>query len=191
MVVFSRGVPQAPIMVAAAIATLNNLVFIIKMFFSLRNWHRKGDKDVARIGMAEPAAFCLTLNAMENLTYISPFFIVANLQRSISFYVDVLGFEIKFMGPDGDPFFAIVGRDVVSIFLKEITPDIKPMPNHSRHEWARWDAYVSTLDPDVLFEEFQNAGVNFHRPLRNDEDGLRGFEVMDADGYVLFFGRPN
>jgi len=22
------------------------------------------------------------------------------------------------------------------------------------------------------------------------DDGLRGFELMDADGYVLFFGRP-
>ncbi len=22
------------------------------------------------------------------------------------------------------------------------------------------------------------------------DDGLRGFEIKDADGYVLFFGRP-
>jgi hypothetical protein len=24
----------------------------------------------------------------------------------------------------------------------------------------------------------------------DNDDGLRGFEVKDADGYMLFFGRP-
>ena len=27
-------------------------------------------------------------------------------------------------------------------------------------------------------------------PLKDTHDGLRGFEVKDADGYLLFFGRP-
>ena len=26
-------------------------------------------------------------------------------------------------------------------------------------------------------------------PLKDTDDGLRGFELQDADGYVLFFGR--
>jgi hypothetical protein len=34
------------------------------------------------------------------------------------------------------------------------------------------------------------AASSFSRPLKNDDDGLRGFEVKDGDGYVLFFGRP-
>jgi len=29
----------------------------------------------------------------------------------------------------------------------------------------------------------------FFEPLADTDDGLRGFEVQDADGYVLFFGR--
>ena len=28
-------------------------------------------------------------------------------------------------------------------------------------------------------------------PLADHDDGLRGFAVADADGYVLFFGRPS
>lgn len=127
---------------------------------------------------------------MTNLTYISPSFIVANLKTSVSFYVDKLGFEVRFIGPDGDPFWAIVGCDNISIFLKEIAPDIKSIPNHTRHQWARWDAYISAAEPDSLFEEYHSRGVVFHQPLL-DDDGLRGFEVRDADGYVLFFGRPN
>jgi hypothetical protein len=46
-------------------------------------------------------------------------------------------------------------------------------------------------DPDALFEEYRAAGVVFNQPLLNDTDNLRGFEVVDADGYILFFGRPN
>jgi len=127
---------------------------------------------------------------MSNLTSISPFFIVSNLKDSMAFYVSKLGFEVWYMGPEGDPYWAIVGRGPVSIMLKRIADDIKPIPNHTRHEWAAWDAYISTQDPDTLFEEFSSTGITFRRPIKDDSDGLRGFEVMDADGYVLFFGRP-
>jgi catechol 2,3-dioxygenase-like lactoylglutathione lyase family enzyme len=127
---------------------------------------------------------------MANLNYISPSFIVADLKASVSFYIEKLGFEVRYVAPEDAPFFAIVGREEISIFLKEIAADIKPVPNHTRHEWARLDAYISVSDPDILFEEYLAAGVSFHQPLRDDHDGLRGFEVEDADGYVLFFGRP-
>jgi catechol 2,3-dioxygenase-like lactoylglutathione lyase family enzyme len=128
---------------------------------------------------------------MSNLDYISPCFIVTDLKTSVEFYVDKLGFEIRYMAPEESPFFAIVGREKVSIMLKAIAPNILPVPNHTRHRWARLDAYISASDPDSLFEEYRSRGVVFHQSLRDDEDGLRGFEVADADGYVLFFGRPN
>ncbi|HLK27306.1 MAG TPA: VOC family protein [Puia sp.] len=128
---------------------------------------------------------------MTNLNFISPFFIVANLQDSVSFYVDKLGFETLYIGPEGDPYWAMIGRDNISIMLKAIVPDVKPIPNHTRHEWALWDAYISTTDPDKLFEEFSSRDLSFSKPLHNNSDNLRGFEVADVDGYILFFGRPN
>jgi catechol 2,3-dioxygenase-like lactoylglutathione lyase family enzyme len=127
---------------------------------------------------------------MSKLNFISPFFIVSNLKDSVSFYVTKLGFEVWYTGPEGDPFFAMVGRAPVSIMLKAIADDIKPVPNYTRHEWASWDAYISAEDPDALFKEFSSTGVTFHQPIHDNSDGLRGFEVTDADGYVLFFGRP-
>src|SRR5277367_1882987 len=110
---------------------------------------------------------------MSNLIYISPCFIVTSLKTSVSFYMDKLGFVVRYMGPDEDPFWAIVGRGHIFIFLKAIAIDIKPVPNHRRHEWARWDAYISTEDPDSLFEEYRSAGVAFRQPIQNDSDGLR------------------
>jgi hypothetical protein len=35
--------------------------------------------------------------------------------------------------------------------------------------------------------EYRSGGLTFHRPLKDDDDNLRGFKAMDADGYVLFF----
>ena len=128
--------------------------------------------------------------AMSNLNYVFPFFIVEHLPPSVAFYVDKLGFEVQYIGPAEDPYWAIVGRDNISIMLKAITAEIKPVPNHTRHPWARWDAFISTAEPDVLFEEYRSRGLAFRQPIMDDHDGLRGFELADADGYALFFGRP-
>lgn len=128
---------------------------------------------------------------MSNLTYIMPFFIVGDLKIATSFYVDQLGFVIRYMGPDEDPYWAIVGRDDISIMLKAIAPGINAIPNHTRHEWAPWDAYISANEPDKLFEEYRSKNVGFHKPIHNNSDDIRGFEIKDTDGYVLFFGRPN
>ena len=73
--------------------------------------------------------------------------------------------------------------------LKAVLPDVLPSPNRTRHEWARWDAYIYTLDPDTLFNEFKGRGVSFVKELPFIDQGLWGFEVADADGYVLAFAQ--
>lgn len=127
------------------------------------------------------------------LRSVTPFFIVGDLQTSLRYYQDALGFDVVHVAPAGDaqPFFAIVQRDGVRFMLKEIAPDVTPLPNSQRHEWAPWDAFVHTPNPDSLAEELEELGVAFRTPLGNTEDGLRGFAIEDADGYVLFFGRTD
>ena len=123
---------------------------------------------------------------------IAPFFVVRNVPAALAFYRDRLGFDVTFEGPEpGDIFFGIVQRGAAMIMLKDV--GIDPLPNHQRDVkkgWARWDAYLHVDDPDALAAEFANRNIEFFRPLEDDDDGLRGFEVQDADGYVLFFGRP-
>ncbi len=127
--------------------------------------------------------------ASGNLASINPFFIVQDLQASISYYIERLGFQLDFEGPDQNPYYGRVSRDGIGIMLKAILPDVLPRPNSSRHEWARWDAYIYTLDPDALFDEFRQRGVSFVTQLSFIDEGLWGFEVTDADGYVLAFAR--
>lgn len=122
-----------------------------------------------------------------NLTAIRPFFIVKNLQQSMAFYQERLGFQLDFQGPEGDPYYAGLSREGIGVMLKAITPDVLPVPNHTRHPWARWDAYIYAEDPDALFAEFRGKGVSFVQELSFIDDGLWGFEITDADGYVIAF----
>lgn len=130
-----------------------------------------------------------TTAADSNLASISPFFIVQDLRASISHYIERLGFTLDFQGPADDVYYAHVSRDGIGIMLKAVGPDVRPCPNHTRHEWARWDAYIYTRDPEVLFDEFKRRGASFVKELSFIDDGLWGFEVTDADGYVLAFFR--
>ena len=122
----------------------------------------------------------------------APLFIVRNVPATLAFYRDKLGFDITFQGPEpNDIFFGIVQRGRAMIMFKAI--DVEPAPNNTKdvgHGVARWDAYVFVSDPDALAAEFASRNVEFFQPLVDTSDDLRGFEIKDADGYVLFFGRP-
>lgn len=123
---------------------------------------------------------------------ISPFFIVRDVPAALAFYRDRLGFEITYQGPEPDDiFFGIVCRGGAQILMKAI--GVAPVPNYTRdiqQGIARWDAFVIVPDPDALAAEYAARGVEFFEPLQDTDSGLRGFEVKDADGYLLFFGRP-
>ena len=132
------------------------------------------------------------LHMKPDIAGIAPFFIVRNVPTALAFYRDRLGFEITFQGPEPhDIFFGIVQRGGAMIMVKAMGVD--PVPNYTRdikQGIARWDAYLNVPDPDALAAEFLSRDVEFSVPLKDTHDGLRGFEIKDADGYVLFFGRP-
>jgi catechol 2,3-dioxygenase-like lactoylglutathione lyase family enzyme len=119
---------------------------------------------------------------------IAPCFLVRNAVEAVAFYRDSLGFDVLYEGPEGENFFGMVYRGGAMLMVKAVGVD--PQPNSARHPWAPWDAYINVSDPDALAAEFLSRGVLFSEPLKDTGDNLRGFEVKDFDGYVLFFGRP-
>jgi catechol 2,3-dioxygenase-like lactoylglutathione lyase family enzyme len=131
------------------------------------------------------------------ISSITPFFIVASVPATLSFYRDMLGFEVTFRGPTPeDEFFGIVRRDGATIMFKELgvirdgkEVHVEPVPNYGREPAFSWDAYLEVADPDALAAEFASRGVLFSVPLTDrGDDGVRGFVVRDIDGYGLFFG---
>src|SRR6185437_12740125 len=75
----------------------------------------------------------------------------------------------------------IVLRDGAQIFIKS-QGGITPLPNSKRHRHMRLDAFVYAPDPDALAADFVAHGAAFSVPLKDTNDGLRGFEVTDPDG---------
>ena len=79
---------------------------------------------------------------------VTPFFIVANVPATLSFYRDKLGFEVIFRGPSPeDEFFGIVRRDGAIIWFKALGAIIDgkevlvdPVPNYGREPAFSWDA---------------------------------------------------
>jgi catechol 2,3-dioxygenase-like lactoylglutathione lyase family enzyme len=69
----------------------------------------------------------------QTLGAISPCFIVSDVPGAIRFYRELLGFELRFAEPAEEPFFAIVGRDSVQLFLKAVSETVRAQPNHTRH----------------------------------------------------------
>ena len=138
---------------------------------------------------AGAAATRVNEDVNRNLTWIRPSFIVKDLQASIAHYRERLGFQLDFQGPDDGPFWAGVSRDGIGFTLKAVGPEVPPCPNQSRHEWAPPDAHIYCMDPDALFDEFSRRGASFVKTLSFVEEGLWGFVVTDADGYVLEFYR--
>ena len=71
---------------------------------------------------------------------VAPFFIVADVPRALSFYRDMLGFDITFRGPSPeDEFFGIVRRGAAMVMFKAL--DVEPFPNYRRKPSFSWDAY--------------------------------------------------
>ncbi len=123
---------------------------------------------------------------------IMPLFVVRDVPSTLAFYRDQWGFEVTFEGPEpNDIFFGMVKRGHAEIMFKAIGVD--PVPNYTKdikQGHAPWDAYVYVPDPDALAAEFESRGVQLWKPLTNNSDNLRGFEVQDVNGYVLYFGKP-
>src|SRR5262245_65755638 len=101
------------------------------------------------------------------ISSIAPFFIVADVPTTLSFYRDMLGFEVTFRGPTpDDEFFGIVRRDEATIMFKALGElvegkevSVEPVPNYKRRPAFSWDAYVEVPDPDALAAEFESRGV--------------------------------
>jgi len=115
---------------------------------------------------------------------IIPQFLVLNLEEALSFYRERLGFEVAFTYSD---FYAGVARDGLMIHLK-LSDEADPS-RAFKQQHEHLDAYVEVTDAEALYQEYQERGVTFLKPLQATPWGTREFTVQDPDGYILYFGQ--
>jgi catechol 2,3-dioxygenase-like lactoylglutathione lyase family enzyme len=116
------------------------------------------------------------------VTGIAPQFLVEDLQRSVAYYVQRLGFELDF---EYEGFYASVSRDGCAIHLK-CAPKIEADRAH-RKQQEHLDAYVAVSNAAALHDELRSRGASVTRPLDDRPWSCRDFYVADPDGYILCF----
>lgn len=117
-----------------------------------------------------------------------PMLLCADVQASIRFYTDVLGFDVVSRDDGiGGSGFATVGNGKARLMLASPTyvPQ-NPKAEDGRFTQANYYFYVA--DAEALRREVVDAGW----PATECVDrfyGLKEFEVADPDGHVLLFGQ--
>ncbi|HMM81201.1 MAG TPA: VOC family protein [Pyrinomonadaceae bacterium] len=122
---------------------------------------------------------------MSTIHQITPFLHVRDLEEAISFFCEVLPFEVKFRESD----YAYVeleghGLRLLEESTRQLSPDGK----------ARMTVYIDVPDVDALYETLRPALERLPsdrvKPLLNKAWRQREFQVRMPDGDWLTFGAP-
>lgn len=120
---------------------------------------------------------------------LTPNLLVANVERSLAFYEDVLGFVRGFSVPEQSPFvFASVTGGAVEIFFNDAGAAIKEYPGFGgKPIGTTGTMYIEVEGVTALHDRLKAAEVPIVMPLVTQFYGMREFAVADPDGYVITF----
>lgn len=125
-----------------------------------------------------------------HLKKLTPNLVVADLERSIAFYRDVLGFTVMTTVPDAAPFvFAIVQSGPVGVFLNAVGPAVEEYPAfNGRALGGTLTLFIDVDDIRGSYEELKDR-VEVVMPLETKWYGVTEFAFVDPDGYVITFAQ--
>lgn len=125
---------------------------------------------------------------MTTFISVTPNLLVRDIDRSMAFYRDVLGFRVKQTVPDAPPFvFVWLERDGVPVFLNDPQAVEKDVPGVA----SRGPGGTATLFFAIGgVDDFHAAvapGTRVVMPLTTQFYGMREFAIEDPDGHLLTF----
>jgi catechol 2,3-dioxygenase-like lactoylglutathione lyase family enzyme len=124
-----------------------------------------------------------------NLRQAVPFFWVRDIERTVRFYADGLGFVVtKEWRDDGRLRWCWLERDGVAVMLQEFWTDGPDRNLPEGQVGAGAAVYFVCDDAVALWRGFVARGLPAKRPFVGN--GMWVTEVPDPDGYVLFFESP-
>jgi len=124
-------------------------------------------------------------DSASRLKYVAPVLQVSDLERSLRFYCDQLGFDLEFAD---EGFYASVIRDGCRVHLNRSAPLERDPKAFEAAEHL--DACFGVEDAEALANAFTSSGAVFSVRLRSMPYG-REFYVRDPDGYILGFIQPD
>jgi catechol 2,3-dioxygenase-like lactoylglutathione lyase family enzyme len=122
---------------------------------------------------------------------LTPNLLVADVERSLAFYTDVLGFERGFTVPEQSPFvFGSVVSGTIEIFFNERETATKAYPAFAGKPLGITGTMFIELEGtgnlDRLHDRLKTA-VPVVMPLVTQWYGVKEFAIADPDGYVITF----
>jgi predicted enzyme related to lactoylglutathione lyase len=121
------------------------------------------------------------------LTGISPVLLVADIEQSVAYYRDRLGFECEVYGDPPD--FMAARRDQATLLLALCREPERIVPNW-RIVDNIWNVYIRVDDADAVYAEVQERGAGIDYTIYDAPHGFREFGVQDPDGHDIAFGQP-
>ena len=133
-------------------------------------------------------------------TDVTPNLVVSDLDRSLAFYRDALGFKVVTTEPDPPPAaqpgaggsglaFAWMQRDTVSVFLNsEASAQMKTAAG-TNSLFVTLQAETVASGVDALFESVKGRAP-VAMDLVDQFYGMREFAIKDPDGYLVIFAQP-
>jgi lactoylglutathione lyase len=125
---------------------------------------------------------------MPHFKKLTPNLVVANVERSLAFYVGTLGFERGMTVPDASPFvFASVTSGPVEVFFNDAAAAAKEYPAFSgKPIGATGTLFIELEGVDALHDRLKST-VKIVMPIVTQFYGMREFAIEDPDGYVITF----
>jgi catechol 2,3-dioxygenase-like lactoylglutathione lyase family enzyme len=121
---------------------------------------------------------------MSNFIQLTGFLYVDNLERALTFFTDILGFEMRFRRAD----YAYVHRETAGFRIWERTGADAPPPGTRRFAY-----YIDVRDVDRLYAELKSKldtlpKGDVHGPA-DKSYGQRELLVLAPDGNLIAFGQ--
>ena len=135
---------------------------------------------------------------MPNLNQLTPYIEVFDMQASVAFYRDILGFEVLFASPEVETLegrfshFVRLGRGHAEIMLNTAYDSNERPPARSEARWAgcqHIQFYIDCDDVSGLHAEVSGRGCSAAPPAQTSY-GYVAFSVSDPDKYRLIFQQP-
>ncbi len=118
-----------------------------------------------------------------HFSHAAPIMPVDDMQRSLAYYRDQLGFKVDFTWEDPVSYAIVRAGENVQIHLSlRDKPIGKDRPSRSM-------IYIFVRDIDDLYQVYQERKVNIKTPISDRDYKMRDFDVEDPDGHVITFGR--
>jgi lactoylglutathione lyase len=119
---------------------------------------------------------------------LTPNLIVSNVEHSLAFYCDVLGFTKTATVPEQSPYvFAAVQSGAVEVFLNARDPAVEEYPALARLPiGGTLTLYMEVSGVEKIYDALKGR-VKVTMPLEKKFYGVTEFAFEDPDGYVITF----